>query len=188
MLNFVQYTGPAIILIYLIISSNFIADIFGCQLKYILRTSPAIKHILVYLTLLFFVVSSSDWSSGHHFTELVHYSFLYYFIFILTTRLPFNILLFVLLLFTFAFYLDIYQKTLTAHNKNGLYPLSELSAIHNIKTFQKYQSILLNSSLVAIFFGFIIYFRTKQREFGSKFNLIHFFLGRTKCKKHPKRF
>ena len=35
--QFLQFTGPAIILLYLIISANFTAEVFGCRMQHYLK-------------------------------------------------------------------------------------------------------------------------------------------------------
>ena len=65
--QFLQFTGPAIILLYLIVGANYISDIFGCQFQNLLTKSTITKHILAFLTMLFFVVQTTDWSKDHSF-------------------------------------------------------------------------------------------------------------------------
>ena len=181
MQQFLQFTGPAIVLLYLIISSNFIADIFGCTLRNLLKKNTFVKHALAYLTMLLFVTATTDWSQDYAFGNLMGYSFSYYFIFVLTTRLPFRILIPVLFLFTCMYYIEIYKTTLLKGNDAGQTPLSEVRNMYVFQDIRKYQQLFLNTSLLLIFIGFVIYFRNKQAMFGRKFSLGKFFSAGSKC-------
>lgn len=181
MQQFLQFTGPAIVLLYLIISSNFIADIFGCTLRKLLRKNTLVKHGLAYLTMLLFVTAQTDWGQDYAFSNLMGYSFSYYVIFVITTRLPFRFLIPVLILFTCMYYIEIYKNTLLKGNDAGQTPLSEVRNMYVFQDIRKYQQIFLNASLLLCFIGFIVYFRNKQAIFGRKFSLAHFFSANATC-------
>jgi len=182
MQQFLQFTGPSIILLYLIISANFTAEVFGCRLQNYLKTSTIAKHIVGIMTMLFFVVSTTNWSQKHEFFKLCGFALSYYLIFILTTRLPFKFLMSVLFLFTLMYYIEIYKNTLLSSNPDGLNPLAEVRNIYVFQDIYKYQLFFLKASLTIIFFGFIIYFRDRQIELGNKFNIFKFLSANTKCK------
>lgn len=180
--QFLQFTGPAIILLYLIVGANYISDIFGCQFQNLLTKSTITKHILAFLTMLFFVVQTTDWSKDYSFHKLLGYSFSYYFIFALTTRIPFKFLIPVLFIFTILYGINIYKETLMKGNDAGQNPLDEVRNIYILQDIYKYQQMFLNFALLIIFLGFIIYFRNKQAFLGRKFSLAKFFSVTGKCK------
>ena len=186
MQQFLQFTGPAIILLYLIISANFTAEVFGCRLQHYLKTSTIAKHIVGLMTMIFFVVGTADWSQEHDFWKYSGFAISYYFIFLLTTRLPFRFLISVLFLFTIMYYIEIYKNSLLASNKDGLNPLSEVRNMYVFQDIYKYQQFFLKAALLLIFFGFVIYFRTHQFEYGKKFDIFSFLSANTGCK-HNKR-
>ena len=111
MQQFLQFTGPAIILLYLIISANFTAEVFGCRLQHYLKNSTIAKHIVGLMTMIFFVVGTADWSQEHDFFKYSGFAISYYVIFLLTTRLPFRFLMSVLFLFTLMYYIEIYKNS-----------------------------------------------------------------------------
>jgi hypothetical protein len=182
MQQFLQFTGPSIILLYLIISANFTAEVFGCKLQHYLNHSTIAKHIVGLMTMIFFVVSTTDWSQEHEFMKLCGFAISYYFIFLLTTRLPFKFLMSVLFLFTLMYYIEIYKNTLLSSNPDGLNPLAEVRNIYVFQDIYKYQQFFLKAALTLIFFGFVIYFRNHQVEYGKNFNVFNFFSANTKCK------
>lgn len=185
MQKFLEFTGPAIVLLYLIISSNFIADIFGCTLRGILRKSTLAKHTLAYLTMLLFVTASTDWSQSYNFGRLMGYSFSYYFLFVLTTRVPYRFLLPILFLFICMYYIQIYKTTLMRGNDAGQLPLSEVRNIYVFQDIDKYAQLFLNASLILIFVGFVVYFKNKRHIFGRKFSIFEFFRSNSTCSKKP---
>ena len=182
MQQFLQFTGPAIVLLYLIISANFTAEVFGCRLQHYLKKSTLAKHIVGLMTMIFFVVGTADWSQEHDFFKYSGFALSYYFIFLLTTRLPFRFLMGVLFLFTCMYYIEIYKNSLLAANKDGLNPLSEVRNMYVFQDIYNYQQILLKGALTFIFLGFIIYFRNHQIYFGKKFNIMSFISANTGCK------
>ena len=185
MQKFLEFTGPAIVLLYLIISSNFIADIFGCTLRGILRKSTLAKHTLAYLTMLLFVTASTDWSQSYNFGRLMGYSFSYYFLFVLTTRVPYRFLLPILFLFICMYYIQIYKTTLMRGNDAGQLPLSEVRNIYVFQDIDKCAQLFLNASLILIFVGFVVYFKNKRHIFGRKFSIFEFFRSNSTCSKKP---
>jgi len=182
MQQFLQFTGPAIILLYLIISANFTAEVFGCRLQHYLKTSTIAKHIVGLMTMIFFVVGTADWSQEHDFWKYSGFAISYYFIFLLTTRLPFRFLMSVLFLFTIMYYIEIYKNSLLASNKDGLNPLSEVRNMYVFQDIYRYQQFFLKAALLLIFIGFVIYFRTHQFEYANKFDIFSFLSANTGCK------
>ena len=180
--QFLQFTGPAIILLYLIISANFTAEVFGCRMQHYLKKSTLAKHIVGLMTMIFFVVGTTDWSREHDFFKYSGFALSYYFIFLLTTRLPFRFLMGVLFLFTLMYYIEIYKNSLLASNKDGLNPLSEVRNMYVFQDIYNYQQILLKGALAFIFLGFVLYFRNHQYEYGKLFNVFNFLSANTKCK------
>ena len=182
MQQFLQFTGPAIILLYLIISANFTAEVFGCRLQHYLKKSTIAKHIVGLMTMIFFVVGTADWSQEHDFFKYSGFALSYYFIFLLTTRLPFRFLMSVLFLFTLMYYIEIYKHSLLAANKDGLNPLSEVRNMYVFQDIYHYQQILLKGALIFIFLGFVLYFRNHQDEYGKHWDFINFWSANTRCK------
>ena len=74
-----------IFIFVLIVSANFLAEIFPCRLQYILRNNMFIKHVFGLFTMIFFVVLSSEWKNKNIF-NIVNSSFLLYVLFILITK------------------------------------------------------------------------------------------------------
>lgn len=181
--DFVQFTGPAILLLYLIISANFVGDTFGCRLKTLLQKGALAKHVLAYLLCFFFIVAAQPgWIAKFTFPQLFYHSAIYYLVFVLTTRMPFRITMVVLLLFIVSFYIDLYKRTVITSNVDNLFPLSTQGNLKSLQHAVNVQSVTLSLTLFFIFVGFIIYFRNKQVEFSSKFDIINFFSPHHDCK------
>jgi len=188
MQQFLQFTGPAIILLYLIISANFTAEVFGCKLQHYLKTNTIAKHIVGIMTMIFFVVGTADWSQEHDFWKYSGFAISYYFIFLLTTRLPFRFLISILILFTIMYYIEIYKNSLLASNKDGLNPLSEVRNMYVFQDIYKYQQFFLKAALLLIFFGFVIYFKNQQSSHGEKFNIFSFMSANTGCSGNSNKY
>ena len=91
MANFVVDSNIfCIFIFFLIISANFLAELFPCRLQYILRNNMVIKHLFGLFTMIFFVVLSSG-IKNKNILKIMLTAFVLYIIFILITKCNINI-------------------------------------------------------------------------------------------------
>lgn len=159
-----------IFVLYLVISSNFLAQLFSCQLQYILNNSMLAKHFLGYMTLLFFVVlSSGDTQST---SEALLYSLIIYIIFWFSTRISTEYFIVFIILTAAMYIIHLYQK------ESGVQVSRRLQIVKNI---------LQISMFVVLVVGFFFYIIEKKVEYRKKFSFKTFILGKPICKnKSPK--
>lgn len=170
-----------IFILLLIISANYLADLFPCRLRELLENNIYVKHLFGYLTLLFFVSITLE-DIGSSVNELITNSFILYLYFILLTKNNryFFILICIILAFIYLahieltllnkkedkneneqLFLDIYEKR---KNKFGL------------------DTILHYVILILLILGSLTYMGEKKIEYKNSFNYLTFFLGKHKCK------
>lgn len=158
-----------IFVIYLIISGNFMASLFGCRTQDALNNNMWLKHLLGFMTMYFFVIlvdSKSKWSDSPR-TQFLFTS-LFYIIFIITTRMDYKWWVAFIIGLCLIYILNVYKEHDKTEDKDR-------------KTYETYQQYLIYIVAVIICIGFIIYYGRKKLEYGDKFDYLTFFLGKTSC-------
>lgn len=152
-----------VFVLYLIISSNFLAELFPCKLQKLLNNSMVAKHFIGFMTLLFFVVLASG--DEHGATEALTSSIIIYLLFMVSTRMSFMYFGIFMFLSAVLYILHLYQKE-NQHNQQ-------------IMTAQKIIQYIMVAILVV---GFIFYMVEKKREYKNKFSMMVFLVGKPVCR------
>jgi hypothetical protein len=159
-----------VFVLYLIISSNFLAQLFSCRLQELLNSSMFVKHLIGYMTLLFFVVLSSE--EGHSVSHSLLSSLLIYFIFWISTRISFGCFVVFILLTASLYIINLYQKN--SNEKRN-------------KRLETTKEVIYWLGLAVLIVGFVLYWVEKKIEYTNKFSFTTFILGKPMCKhKSPK--
>lgn len=169
-LDDITFTSPkSIFVLYLIISGNFLANLFGCRTQEALNTNMWLKHLLGFMTMYFFVVlvdSKSKWSDSPR-TQML-FTALFYVIFVFTTRMDYKWWLAFIIGLCIIYVLQVYKD----HDK------TEEEEKKQLETYQKY---LIYCVAGIILLGFLIYYGRKKAEYGANFDHTVFLLGKTNC-------
>lgn len=158
-----------VFVLYLVISSNFLAQLFSCRLQYLLNNSMLAKHILGYMTLLFFIVLASN--ENYTATRALADSFLLYFIFLCSTRMSFHSFIVFLFLTAILYIIQLYQTKKDGKDDDTLQ--------RKLETFKK---IVQYTMLIVLVAGFLLYWLEKKIEYKNKFSFSTFMLGKPVCK------
>jgi hypothetical protein len=179
-----------VFLIYVLISSGYIAEILSCQMRKLLTTSPYFRHIFAIVMLFAFIMfeggwdfdkseedkASNNWASGNTIHTLI-IAILIYIVFLISSKsklLP-NLIFFGLL---FILYMtNTYREYLLQRDK-----ISK-ETNNNVLIIEKIISI---ASFIVLFYGFIEYYMYQKQEYGKDFSWKKFILGTQKCKSIPK--
>ena len=177
-LNLVEnYKG--IFIFYMIISANFLSNIFGCTTQKLFSKNILVKHIIGFLTLFFFVALLDDDKSNTNTKKTDEYIFfkklgasiILYFVFILSSRLKgiyFNVFLIMI--------------GITYLLTNYIQSLDEDKFENRINIISKIALWIGRTSLIVLVLGFILYYIEKKKEYKSEFKLKTFILGNLTCK------
>lgn len=167
--NVLFSSTKSIFVLYLIISGNYLANLFGCKTQQALNNNMFLKHLLGFMTMYFFVVlvdSKSQWSDSPR-TQLL-FTFLFYCIFVITTRMDYKWWIVFILGLCVIYVLQVYKD----HDKT-----KETDSIK----YENYQRYLIYFTGIVIIVGFLIYYGRKRLEYGDFFDNITFLLGKTSC-------
>lgn len=163
-------TSPkSIFVLYLIISGNFLANLFGCRTQEALSNNMWLKHLLGFMTMYFFVVlvdNKSKWSDSPRAQML--FTLLFYVMFVLTTRMDYKWWLAFIVGLSVIYILQVYKDHEKTDDKER----------KQYETYQRYLSYIVG---LVIILGFFIYYGRKKAEYGKGFDHLTFLVGKTSC-------
>lgn len=167
-----------VLIIFLMISDNYLAELIPCNVQKLLNSNKGmlLKHIIAYLTLVFFV-SLNEEKFNKSMWSLFKKSTIIYLLFLLLTKnnkYTFFIVM-LLLLITYIMYLT--YKTYLNNNKQDLNKLQN-SYLNNYEKINKIFNYLI---FVILIIGFMSYLGQKKYEYKSKFSYLNFILGVHNC-------
>lgn len=196
--NFIKST-TAIFIFILIISGNFLAELLPCRVQHIVRNNMFVKHILGYMTLLFFVIITLPELFTGNFVQISLFLYIFflffsktYYVFWIVNMGLFSIIYILTLLIKLNGNKRESEKDNINENVSINYDIinnnneSTNESTNEIITdnIQLIQQIRYYLSIFIILFtslGFLIYLGNKKREYGKKFEYIRFFFGNPKC-------
>jgi len=163
----------SIFLFYLLIFCNYTKELIGCKLNYYLSTNMYAKHLVAFLLLYFLIIVVDSDNIENTYLYNIGISFLIYILFIITTRIPYYIIILILILLIILYIINKLKKkeqdkNLETNNEVNKYFYMELSLIFII--------------MILMSIGFIYYGLEKYCEYGKKFSILTFILGNTTCK------
>lgn len=163
----------------LIISGNFLAQLFPCRFQKDLTDIVLLKHFFGFLTLLFFVVLQTL-SESFILIDAFKSSGILYILFLLLINSHHTTFIVSMVLLTVS-----YLLTLKMKENNGLSAVRNEEDKHEIitqnDTLKYIQSQLHIFIIIIIVLGFLSYLGSKKSEYNKKFNYFTFILGRGTC-------
>jgi hypothetical protein len=166
--SMIPLSGKYLFVFYLIVSSNYLGNVFGCRVQELLNNSMIMKHILGLMTLYFFN-TLADTNNQQSALEKLVYSIVIYFVFLLSTKT--NITFFIPFIICLGLSYVLYIAKDEYKENDELRDMAENA-----------QKILVTLAVVILIAGFIYYFLEKKEEYGSEFRFDTFLLGNTKCR------
>lgn len=172
MLETVNVDMKNLLILYLIISANFLAQTFGCKTQYVLTKNMYVKHIVGFLTLLYFVNSVNMDKTMDEFLFFKNFfkTLMLYVVFILTTRMNNKIFVILMGLLMINFILSQYVSTLDTKHFAA-----------KLQTYDTISKVISKLAIVFLIIGVLLYIKEKKMEYKSKFNYLTFIVGKTKC-------
>lgn len=155
-----------IFVFFLIISSNYLGEIFPCKIQSLLHGNVYLKHIFAFLTLLFFVVFVDPLHTNTLYTTIKNSLFLYgIFLLLINT----NVLFFVISMATLAvmYLFNLYKKE------------APETVIPWLDTVDNMLYILFAVSTLV---GFLVYMGEKKIEYKKRFHYLTFLFGKPSCR------
>lgn len=164
-----------IFIFILIVSANFLAEIFPCKLQHLLRSNMLVKHIFGLFTMIFFVVLSSG-IKNKNILNIAKSSFLLYILFILISKSQIYAFNFILIFLGITYIINIIKQE-KEEKKN----VNEELINEKINNYDYITYILYILIIITTIIGVILYMGEKKIEYRNNFNYITFFLGKPHC-------
>ena len=170
MLENINIDMKNLLILYLIISSNFLAQTFGCTTRYVATKNMYVKHILGFFTLLYFVNSVNTDKTMDEFLFFKNFfkTFLLYVVFILTTRMNNKVFVILMGLLMINFILSQYVNTLDTKHFAA-----------KLKTYDTISKVISKIAIVFLVIGVLLYLNEKHMK--GKFSYSRFLIGKTTC-------
>ena len=163
----------AVFVLYLLISSNFQAQLFPCRVQALLNNSQTVKHLLGFLTMTFFVVLANS-KNKLPVAQLFLISFVSYLWFMMSAKMNMHVWFLMMFILATVFLLQVYKDHQEVEND------AETQA--KVDAAGKAQEILSYVVAALTLLGFVIYMGEKRIEYGDNFEFGTFFLGNPSCK------
>ncbi len=177
----------AIFVLMLIISANFLKELFPCKFQHSLEHNIYLKHLFGFLTLLFFVVLTAPLDEkpfDNIFIKSVGI-YIWFVLFLRTTYPVFIILLIIFALMYIVVLKKTYYKELFGKKEN----IEKEKMVDDLNLYDSINHYLLIFAALLTIIGFIIYLgEIKYSLKNKKFNLlefIHFIIGKPPCEYEP---
>lgn len=172
-------TAPyhSVFVLYLLISCNFLAQLFSCNLQKVLNENMFVKHIFGFFTMLFCIILVDPRiQKESRYAEGIIYTIIFYIWFWATTKTKYYITVVIFILLLILYILQLHKNNLDKDDKQ----------ISKIKTSQ---TALVIIALIITIFGFINYYNLKSKEYNGKngneqWSNKKFFIGVPICKKN----
>tara|TARA_B100001287_G_C22664468_1_gene522182 strand:+ start:1361 stop:1993 length:633 start_codon:yes stop_codon:yes gene_type:complete len=182
--NYGRY-AIAMFIFLLIVSGNYLGNLFPCRVQHSFENNIWFKHFLGFFTLLFFVLLTLPNDEGvppPNVLSLLSSSSLLYIFFIILSNTPSWIWLFVFILSSIIYLLELNKNYLKSLNKDEDDNNRVVQNNNQINTYLYIQTSLTTISILITLLGFIIYLGEKKNEYKKNFSYITFILGAPNCK------
>ena len=187
-------SAMAIFIFLLIISGNYLGNLFPCKVQEQFENNIYLKHFLGYFTLLFFVIltlpekydnEGNKIPEFRYLNEIIKICLFLYAFFLVLSKTPHYIWIVVFIITSMVYLLELKKTDFIKDNvddkENGekstsFFGFNSLSEINNT------QNKLTIIGLLLTLVGFFIYMGEKKFENKKNFSYIKFIFGSVKCK------
>jgi hypothetical protein len=164
----------AVLLMYVMIFSNGVKSIVGCNIRHALTNNFMIQHLMAFLILLFFIVVTTKETNQGGFGKNVVFSVIVYIWFAMLTRIRIEMFLLVLVLLLVAYALG----KMEAEEPTGEHERLKHNTTNQMEIYQVVLAVFAVFITVA---SFMHYTYSKMTQHGNAFSWERFFTKAPKC-------
>ena len=162
----------AIFVFVLIVSGNYLGELFPCRVQKIFNSNMYVKHTLGFLTLLFFVaLTIPELKEQENF---LGYTTLIYLWFIMMAKCYYTIWFIVFGLVGVLYVMQMYKETKEKKDGEG--------GSQDMAMLKQAEKVVIVTTFVMTVLGFLVYMGAKKREYKNKFSYLQFIFGMPSCK------
>jgi len=169
----------SLFLLFLVIGGNFLAPLFPCRFRSLLDNNMYAKHIVAFLTLLFFIKLTNN-SKNLSLNQEVGQSVWLYIWFVFASSMETRFFIWLVVLFAIMYTLDIYIREQEAKSNLVKDSNSTLKRLDTLEDLLYYLAIGLTMA------GVILNLGKKRILYGKQFSIVKFLFGMPDCDKISK--
>ncbi len=156
----------AVFLLFIAISASYLENTINCNLQYNLITTPYLRHLFLYILIVFTIdfTSKSSMSVG----EILSRSLIIYIFYILLSKQNY-ITMYVVIILLIAIYLVYLQTNYLKENNE------------NTQFYDNLTSFLIFGVGAVTLVGFTLYFNKQYEDHKENFDMLKFIFGTNKC-------
>jgi len=170
------FSGRNVFILYLVLAGSFLQPLFPCHSSRLFESSMWIRHLLGFLTLIFFVVvTDTEIDDYLPLGSVISVSLLIYAWFLISSKMTASWWLALVVLLAALYLIDLYES------RNLKEPPETKKNLGYVKTG------ILTTSMLLTLVGFLIYVGEKKLEYKSEFSYVTLLLGTPVCKNTPNK-
>lgn len=170
-----QLISMAVFAVYLLVASNYIAEIFSCKLRHLLSNSMLAKNLTAYFLMLFLVIVVNPEFSKRNPLYVILLSMVVFVWFFMTCRTHLAVTLTILGLLMIT-----YISNLLHNQYNSMEDKDKNTTAIKVTYYLQLATGITAAVITVI--GFIMYFIEKKKEYGSDFTFTKFIIGTKDCR------
>ncbi len=168
--------GFYLALVYLVISGNYLGNLFGCRVQQLFREEMWLKHLLGLFTVYFLIILSSP-PEDYNSLQTIGLTGVIYVWFFLTTKMHVKMWIPMILAALAAYFLYVYKKQ--AFPTDAKEDAKAKERKEQIAVVQK--AMVLFAAIVTVL-GTVAYYGEKRLEYGADFDAWTFWTGVPECR------
>ena len=164
------FTGRNLLVLYLLLSGPLLDSILPCHAKRLINSSVILRHVLGYLTLLFFVVIIDEFTDSiKSVTKILGICAVIYIWFVISSKMTGSLWLALLAVLAAMSAIELYTSRIDKPSDE----LEEWTSLAN--------TVLIVLAVAITLIGFLGYRGEKKLEYGGSFSYFTFLLGKEGC-------
>jgi hypothetical protein len=167
--------GFYLALLYLVISGNYLGNLFGCRVQQVFRENMAMKHLLGFFTAYFLIILAAP-PAGLTPVQVLMFAAAIYAWFYLTTKMHVSLWIPMIITIMGTYVLYVYMKQTGAADTKDSPTAEQTERLERIRKV----GVILAAVLTIV--GVILYYGEKRVEYGSDFDVWIFWAGTPDCK------
>ena len=165
------FTGRNVFVLYLVLAGQFLDPLFPCHSKRLLENSMVLRHILGYLTLLFFVVIIDEFTDSITSAPVIlGLCAAIYVWFVLSSKMTGPTWIALMITLSTLYLIDLFVSRIEK-------PSDELKL-----WVSRANTALITLAVLLTAVGLTAYMGEKKLDYGRSFSYLTFFLGKETCR------
>lgn len=184
----------SLFILYLLISCNFLAQLFSCNLQKLLTSSMYAKHFFGFLTMLFCIIFvDSKIQKESKYLEGIVYTIIFYLWFWITTKTQYYVTMIIFTFLLIIYILQLHKNKLDQEIVDDITSIQAQNKVKQISQINTAKHVLGVIAFIVTISGFVSYYYNKTKEYNGidgnpKWSTEKFILGTNQCKNNNNLF